>query len=350
MNIKKLAVMGIATLAMTVSATGFAQISRSEININGIYCGYPFSEIINRFGQPIDKRDRPPKGYTYTFRSGTSVFTVNSSGMGPISGMSVTSGRDFLTKAGIGIGSSLSDVKAAYGEPDYSWNESTNMIQYFTEVEDDHKYFVLLFGLDRSSGSVVSISFNELWWDGPLEDRPKPRQSKPQQEPSASREQVKPKSTIPDFVTEMPTSELNIGWIEPGQSMDNAEKVYGKPSKIDDEGFFQTYNYNDKFIVKGKMNNGYKVMSVASYEKGMKTPSGFMVGDSYSAVVKKFGAVKGIKFKGEGVEAKLKGCTDYTYFSGKKQMVFIVDKKDVIRAIRVEELDEQKFIEAKRKK
>jgi len=36
----------------------------------------------------------------------------------------------------------------------------------------------------------------------------------------------------------MPTSELNIGWIEPGQSMDNAEKVYGKPSKIDDEGFF----------------------------------------------------------------------------------------------------------------
>ena len=132
--------------------------------------------------------------------------------------------------------------------------------------------------------------------------------------------------------------------------MENVEKVYGKPGKIDDEGFFQTYNYNDKFVVKGKMSNGYKVTSVASYEKGIKIPSGFMVGDSYSAVVKKFGTVKGIKFKGEGVEAKLKDCTDYTYFSGKKQMVFIVDKNNIIRAIRVEDLDEQKFIEAKRKK
>lgn len=84
--------------------------------------------------------------------------------------------------------------------------------------------------------------------------------------------------------------------------------------------------------------------------KGMKTPSGFMVGDAYSAVVKKFGPVNGVKFKGEGVEAKLKGCTDYTYFSGNKQMVFLVDKKGIIQGIRVEELDEQKFIEAKRKK
>jgi hypothetical protein len=105
--------------------------------------------------------------------------------------------------------------------------------------------------------------------------------------------------------------------------------------------------------VKGKMNNGYKVTSVASYEKGMKTPSGFMVGDAYSAVTKKFGAVNGVKYKVEGLEAKmknLKGCTDYTHFSGKKQMVFLVDKKGIIQAIRVEDYDEQKFIEARRKK
>ena len=31
-------------------------------------------------------------------------------------------------------------------------------------------------------------------------------------------------------------------------------------------------------------------------------------------------------------------------------MVFLVDKKGIIQGIRVEELDEQKFIEAKRKK
>ena len=128
------------------------------------------------------------------------------------------------------------------------------------------------------------------------------------------------------------------------------EEVYGKPGKIDDQGFFKTYNYNDKLVVKGKMNNGFKVTSVASYEKGVKMPNGIMVGDLYENVVKKFGAVKGIKFKGESIEAKFNGCTDYTYFSGDKQIVFIVDKKGVIVGIRAEDLDEQKFIEAKRKK
>lgn len=173
----------------------------------------------------------------------------------------------------------------------------------------------------------------------------------PKPEPSSVPDPIqKPKSTMPDTITEMPTSELSVGWITPGQSMDEVEKVYGKPGKIDDQGFFQVYNYNDKFIVKGKLNNGFKVTSVASYEKGMKTPAGFMVGDSYANVVKKFGAVEGVKFKGEEAEAKLKGCTDYTYFSGNKQMVFLVDKNDVIRGIRVEDIDEQKFINAKRKK
>ena len=158
------------------------------------------------------------------------------------------------------------------------------------------------------------------------------------------------KSTIPDYVTEITKNELNLGWIAPGQTMEQVEKIYGKPNKIDDHGFFQVYNYNDKFVVKGKMNNGYKVMSVASYDKSHKTPTGFSVGDSYANVVKKFGVVGGVKVKGEGIESKFKGCTDYTYFSGDKQMVFIVDKKNIIQAIRVEEIDEQKFIEAKRKK
>ena len=167
---------------------------------------------------------------------------------------------------------------------------------------------------------------------------------------SSTQSQPKPKSAIPAFVTEMPKDELSIGGIDPGQNIDYVEQVYGKPSKVDDEGFFKTYNYNDKFVVKAKMNNGFKVMSVGIYEKGLATPSGFTVGMPYANVEKKFGTVNPVKFKAEGVEAKLKGCMDYTYFSGNKQIVFLVDKKDIVQGIRVEELDEQKFIEAKRKK
>ena len=346
MRMNALVVSAVMLLALVMPETGFAEIPKSEINISGIYCGYPFSEIVNRFGQPVDKTDRPPKGYTYKFRSGNSVFTVNSSGTGPIYGMRVRQGRDLLTKAGVGIGSSLADVKAVYGEPDRIDN-SYNLIEYYnyTEIEESRKYFQLIFSFDRSSGTITSFAFNQLHWDMPLDEAPKPKQK-----PSTPQEPVKPKSTIPDKVTEIPKNEVNIGWIEPGQTLSHVEEVYGKPGKIDDQGFFKTYNYNDKLVVKAKMNNGFKVTSVASYEKGVKMPNGIMVGDLYENVVKKFGAVKGIKFKGESIEAKFNGCTDYTYFSGDKQIVFIVDKKGVIVGIRAEDLDEQKFIEAKRKK
>lgn len=346
MRMKTLLVSAVMLLALAMSETGFAQISKSEINIGGIYGGCTLSEIINRFGQPVNKTDRAPKGYIYTFRSGNSVFSVDIIGTGPIEGMKVRQGRDLLTKAGVGIGSSLADIKAVYGEPDRMANYyNCPSIEYFTEIEESREFFLLTFYFDGSSGTVTSFGFTQSYWVGPLDDAPKPKQK-----PSAPQEPKRPESTIPTKVTEIPTNEINIGWIEPGQTLNHVEEVYGKPGKIDDQGFFKTYNYNDKLVIKGKMNNGFKVTSVASYEKGTKTPNGFMVGDLYENVVKKFGAVKGIKFKGEGIEAKFKGCTDYTYFSGDKQMVFIVDKKGVIVGIRAEDRDDQKFIEAKRKK
>ena len=149
---------------------------------------------------------------------------------------------------------------------------------------------------------------------------------------------------------QIPETELNLGGIEPGQDIGYTEQVYGKPGKLEDEGFIRIYNYNDKFIVRAKMNHGFKVTSVAIYEKGLTTPSGLTVGVPYKEVAKLFGKVKGIKFQGEGVEAKLKGCTDYTYFSGDRQAVFLVGKKGIVQAIRVEELDEQKYLEARRRK
>lgn len=355
MNLKKLVTSAIMALLIMASASAFAQISKSDLDIGGIYYGMPYSDFIAKFGQPIGKQPRAPKGYNYIFRYGNSTFVANFVGKNKyVNTLGVENNCPLSTKSGIHIGSTQADIQAAYGVPDDIQSEGRNL--HYRAGRESYELgngnscdaiLELIFRLDKAGGKVIAFCYCDfLDWENPYPTGSKPQ---PQQKPSQPQQPIKPSSTIPNKVTEMPAAELNIGWIEPGQSMDNVEKVYGKPGKVDDEGFFQTYNYNDKFIVKGKMNNGYKVMSVASYEKGMKTPSGFMVGDFYSAVVKKFGAVKGIKFKGEGIEAKLKGCTDYTYFSGNKQIVFIVDKNDVIRAIRVEELDEQKFIEAKRK-
>ena len=345
MNIRKLFMSAIVAVMTLASATCFAMIPLSELIIGGVYIGMPLSEVISRFGQPIKKEQVPPKGYNYTFQNGNSTFTVKPAGDNTLEYMEVRNG-DMLTKAGIGIGSSFAEVKAAYGEPD-SMHDS-HVLYSAGLREGRYGECVLEFFLDSPNGRVKDMAFEVIMIEGePI------GKGKPMHKPSQPQEPTKPKSTIPKHVTQIPASELVLGWIEPGQAMSHVEEVYGKPGKIDDQGFFQIYNYNDKFIVKGKMSNGYKVTSVASYEKGIKTPSGFMVGDAYSAITKKFGPVNGVKFKGDEMEAKmknLKGCTDYTYFSGKKQMVFLVDKKGIIQAIRVEDYDEQKFIEARRKK
>jgi len=326
MNIKQAATSAITALLVMTSMSAFAQISVSDLNIGGIYYGQPLSDVIRRLGQP---EWRKPNFIKFRYQT-TNVFITPSEAQTTVAAAEFAAPNpNIKTKAGIGRGSTLADVKPAYGEPD---EVSTISVTYLTDVVDGNQY-MLNFSIVEND-KVFHMFFRKL-----RKDEHRMPKSKP----------ITPTSTIPDKVTEMPAAELNLGWIAPGQTLAHVEEVYGKPGKIDDQGFFKIYNYNDKFVVKGKLKNGFTVTSVASYQKGNTTPSGFMVGDPYAKVVKKFGAVKGIKFKGEGIEAKLKGCTDYTYFCGDKQMVFLVDKKDIIQAIRVEELDEQKFIEAKRK-
>lgn len=349
----------IVTVMVLATVTCFAQISKSDLNIGGIYYEQPWSDFIAKYGEPIRKDKRPPVGYNNVFRYGNFEFIANH--MGKSSYVCEVLARDncnFATKAGIRIGSTSAEVQAAYGKPDRTFDNG-RYFEYFTgwesyDIGNGYSMDIqpeLSFNFDRPGGRVVSFGFHVMEdWENQY---PTGSKTPVQQKPSQSYEPTKPKSTIPDSVTQVSASELSLGWIEPGQPMSKVEEVYGKPGKIDDQGFFQIYNYNDKFVVKGKMNNGYKVTSVASYEKGIKTPSGYMVGDAYSAIAKKIGVVNGIKYKGEELEAKmknLKGCTDYTYFSGKKQIVFLVDKKGIIQAIRVEDYDEQKFIEARRKK
>lgn len=350
MSIRKLFMSAIVAVMTLATATCFAQVSLSDLEINGIYIGQPISEVINKLGKPTKTIHFGDSSVQYQYAgNGEGYFSVNPTVDGQnVQSMGVFMRRGFVTKAGIGIGSSLADIKAVYGEPDTSapFEGSTGIVNttYFYNSDYGDYRYSMTFVVDESSGTVTSFSCAR---------NPNSYNNGSRPQTQAKQKPAKPKSTIPDTVTQVPESELNLGWIEPGQPMSKVEEVYGKPGKIDDQGFFQTYNYNDKFIVKGKLSNGYKVTSVASYEKGIKTPSGFMVGDAYSAVVKKFGTVNGVKFKGEELEASmknLKGCTDYTYFSGKKQMVFLVDKKGIVQAIRVEDYDEQKFIETRRKK
>lgn len=335
------AIVAVLTMAAT---TCFARIPLSEVNLGGAYYGQPWEEVIKVLGSPVSH-----KSNSYIFKSSHNTFIEVARGTnGTVTGATTGFSGISLTSKGIRPNSPEEAVIKAYGQPDYV--EKGNGKHTLVYISDTGTC-ILKFGI---SPALMNRSKNEVEWilfcpsgkadTGDGGKKPQPTSTPEPQKPK------EPTRTIPDFVKEIPETELNIGWIEPGQTMSHVEEVYGKPDKIDDQGFFQIYSYNDKFVVKGKMNNGYKVASVAAYEKGIKIPSGFMVGDSYADVARKFGPVKGRKFKGEGVEAKFKGCTEYTYYCNDKQMVFIVDKKDIVVAMRAEDYDESKFIEDKRRK
>ena len=353
MKLKKAILTGVTAAMMLATATCFAQIYKSDLDIGGIYYGQPMSEVYSKYGNS-KVLQRYMSGYAIKFYCDGGSFTVGTSDTSNAQTVAYFSlhevyykGNNIKTKAGISVGSMLADIKSAYGEPD-EISETTlgdginrYLISYVTNIENGNQY-LLLFTVSID-GKVEHIEYRKMYPKQYIKPKPSTRTGTQHQQKSSQ-------STIPTYVTEIPKSELNIGGINPGQDINYVEQVYGKPTKIDDEGFFQTYNYNDKFIVKAKLNKGYKVTSVASYEKGLKMPGGVMVGMPYADVVKKYGKVNGAKFKGTGVEAQFKGCTEYTYYSGDQQAVFIVDKKGIVQGIRVEDYDEQKFIEAKRKK
>ena len=334
MNIRNLIMSAIVTAMTLVTATCFAQISTDDLLIGGLYPGQPWSEVVDMYGQPSWTQVQPTKEMAYIYDSIKGGQVLLQKENERVTFIAITSNKLMSTVRGICLGATKAEVLNSYGMPDKEIDDSTGHLSltYLTGKENESLRFTIY--QDRvkwmySSGSIHS--------------------AKPSSRPS-SQAQTRPTSTIPKSVQEMPESEFYIGGITIGQTFDYVEQIYGKPGKIDDEGFFQIYNYNDRFIVKGKLNNGYKVCSVAIYEKGLTTPSGFTGEMPYEAVTKKYGVGHETKFKAEGVEAKLKGCKDYTYFCNNKQMVFLVDKKGVIKAVRVEERDDQKFIEAKRKK
>ena len=304
---------------------------KEQIAIGGITIGMSLSEVKAILGNPVAERngtlfygqDRNNTNLAVSFDSNTRVFAVSSSD------------SKLATTAGVTIGTPYSEVVRLLGEPYYI---QKGTMGYYGEGDsgslhiDMTNYYIDGNGMPRYENTKVrTIHMNTN----------RPRTQPTQQQP------VK-KNTLPTRVTQINKTELNIGGINRGQAMEYVEQVYGKPNVIDDQGFYHVYNYNDLFIVRGKMNSGYKVDAIVIYDKNLGTPSGFKVGTSFEEVIKKYGQGQTVKYKFEGIEKKFKGCKVYIYFCGEEQMVFIVDKNQIIRAIKIEPLDEELFREYKK--
>ena len=304
---------------------------KEQIAIGGITIGMPLSDVQAMYGKPF-KVVQAYGGYqTHLYSTderGVVDFGMSYTPKQLIDGVSISGNKGLSTPAGVKIGMTYSEVVQLLGEPYYI---EKGTIGYYGEGDSGSLHIDMdSYSIDGNS-KVTGIKMNTN----------RPRTQPTQQQP------VK-KNTLPTRVTQINKTELNIGGINRGQAMEYVEQVYGKPNVIDDQGFYHVYNYNDLFIVRGKMNSGYKVDAIVIYDKNLGTPSGFKVGTSFEEVIKKYGQGQTVKYKFEGIEKKFKGCKVYIYFCGEEQIVFIVDKNQIIRAIKIEPLDGELFREYKK--
>jgi len=117
MNFKKLVVTLVALVTVAVSGSCFAQITKDDLRVGGIYHSQPISEVIAKYGQPVEKR---PGCYVFSSNDGPiEIYTnYNETVKGKVvAGMIVEGNSRVATKAGIRNGSTYEEIITAYGAP-----------------------------------------------------------------------------------------------------------------------------------------------------------------------------------------------------------------------------------------
>ena len=342
MRFRKNIMSALVLAIMLATSTCFARITTDDLLIDGLYRfypGQPLSEAIDKLGQPYFTSLQPNGELLYLFDVNGDQISLKHENE-RLTFIGITSKRVATTK-GIRLGATKDDVLKAYGTPDKEEPKNehgySNLI-YFTGKGKECLAFLMCYDKVTFINSVGDVDLSK-----PSPVSPTTIQQSPISSASPETQQEDEQDAPPEPVKNINAKELSIDGICPGQTMDYVVKIHGKPSHIEKQDSFLFYYYNDSFIVMGRSDDGNKVISVAIYEKGLKTPSGFTVGMPFTEVVEKYGKVRPVKFKGEGIESDLQDCKDYTYICENQQIVFIVDKEGVIRAIRVEELDEVKL-------
>lgn len=92
-------------------------------------------------------------------------------------------------------------------------------------------------------------------------------------------------SVIPQVSASVPASEMSLGSISAGTSINYVRQVYGMPNRTEDMGGLYKDWYGDSVSVVYRR-NGSSVMNItSSANNGFKTPSGLTVGQSKNDVV-----------------------------------------------------------------
>lgn len=116
---RNLLMMMVMLLSFVISVPCFA-ISTDDLSIGNVRLFQPLSDVISVYGSPVTSRNMPANGgwTEYTFvHDGNKIEIGIPAGGDSVISISVSGNSNFATKAGIKIGSSITDIKNAYGVP-----------------------------------------------------------------------------------------------------------------------------------------------------------------------------------------------------------------------------------------
>ena len=159
MRLKKLLIPPLAAFFITTAVPCFAQMTKEDMVVGGLYIGQHYSEVMDIYGRPsgIMKETEEP-GRVFSFIDNGAEFNVRIVD-DRVAGVEVFGKNTISTKAGIRIGANVNKVKKTYGEPDEERGKGNDCILYYKyDAGDNHTWILTIAATD---GKVSSIELND---------------------------------------------------------------------------------------------------------------------------------------------------------------------------------------------
>jgi hypothetical protein len=161
MNLKKFLTSSLVTAAIAVSVPCFAQIAPENMVVGGLYIGQSYSDVMFIYDKPSGELKYPAgAGRVFAFVENGTEFNVRFIN-DKLAAVEVTEKNSLSTKAGIRIGSTLKDVKKAYGKPDEERKMGNEYAMYYKHYTGENHTWILSFRV--KDGKVFRIELDDIY-------------------------------------------------------------------------------------------------------------------------------------------------------------------------------------------
>ena len=161
MNLKKLLTSSLVTATLTVAVPCFAQIAPENMVVGGLYIGQSYSDVMLIYDKPSGELKYPAgAGRVFSFVENGTEFNVRFIN-DKLASVEVTEKNTLATKAGIRIGSTVKEVKKAYGKPDEEHTMGNEYAMDYKHYTGENHTWILSFRF--KDGKVFRIELDDIY-------------------------------------------------------------------------------------------------------------------------------------------------------------------------------------------